>query len=150
MCISSRQSPHYRPPSLSGVKQRPPSPQLASKAPPVQKPALTPTGPPVLRKRESKPKDTSPMTAVVSQPQDISTASPAPSTKPKDGENYLFTFVYCNQYRMHCCANQTKSKGPWNLQRMFSLLQDRFQLTWETVLVWSRFGFYILCNKRQS
>lgn len=88
--ISTRQSPRYRPPSPSGLKQRPPSPQPASKTPPVPKPALTPTGPPVLRKRESKPKDTSPMTALTSQPQDSSTASTAPSTKPKDGENYLF------------------------------------------------------------
>lgn len=87
MCISIRQSPRYRPPSPSGVKQRPPSPQLVSKTPPVQKPALTPTGPPVLRKREPKSKDVSPMTALTSQPQDTSTASPAPSTKPKDGEN---------------------------------------------------------------
>ncbi|KAB5571260.1 hypothetical protein PHYPO_G00222970 [Pangasianodon hypophthalmus] len=81
---AAKQSPRYRPPSPSGVKQRPPSPQPASKLPPVQKPALTPTGPPVLRKRESKPKDASPMTALTSHPQDTSTASPAPSTKPKD------------------------------------------------------------------
>ncbi|XP_034161508.2 ensconsin isoform X9 [Pangasianodon hypophthalmus] len=81
---AAKQSPRYRPPSPSGVKQRPPSPQPASKPPPVQKPALTPTGPPVLRKRESKPKDASPMTALTSHPQDTSTASPAPSTKPKD------------------------------------------------------------------
>ncbi|XP_053486799.1 ensconsin isoform X6 [Ictalurus furcatus] len=81
---AAKQSPRNRPPSPSGVKQRPPSPQPASKPPPIQKPALTPTGPPILRKRESKPKDASPMTALTSQPQDTSTASPAPSTKPKD------------------------------------------------------------------
>lgn len=118
-CISSRQSPRNRPPSPSGVKQRPPSPQPASKPPPIQKPALTPTGPPILRKRESKPKDASPMTALTSQPQDTSTASPAPSTKPKDGENYLFTFIYFNQYRI--IAVLTKP-SPWNRQRFsFSL-----------------------------
>lgn len=101
-CISSRQSPRYRQPSPSGVKQRPPSPQPASKPPPIQKPALTPTGPPVLRKSQSKPKDASPMTALTSQPQDTST----PSTKPKDGKNYLFIFIYFNQNMMRCCANQ--------------------------------------------
>lgn len=100
MGISTRQNPRYRPPSPSGLKQRPPSPQPASKTPPVQKPALTPTGPPVLRKRESKPKDTSPVTALTSQPQDSSTASTAPSSKPKDGENYLFIFIYVNQLNM--------------------------------------------------
>ncbi|XP_060783776.1 ensconsin isoform X1 [Neoarius graeffei] len=77
---AAKQSPRYRQPSPSGVKQRPPSPQPASKPPPIQKPALTPTGPPVLRKSQSKPKDASPMTALTSQPQDTST----PSTKPKD------------------------------------------------------------------
>ncbi|KAM9471086.1 uncharacterized protein map7d3 isoform 8-T8 [Clarias gariepinus] len=81
---AAKQSPQYRPPSPSGVKQRPPSPQPVSKPPPVQKPALTPTGPPILRKRESKPKDASPMPALTSQPHDMSTASPVPSTKPKD------------------------------------------------------------------
>ncbi|TTS49339.1 MAP7 domain-containing protein 3 [Bagarius yarrelli] len=81
---AAKQSPRYRPPSPSGVKQRPPSPQPASRPPPIQKPALTPTGPPILRKRESKPKDASPMTSLTAQPQDMSNASPAPSTKPKD------------------------------------------------------------------
>ncbi|XP_046705018.1 ensconsin isoform X10 [Silurus meridionalis] len=81
---AAKHSPRNRPPSPSGVKQRPPSPQPTSKPPPIQKPALTPTGPPILRKRESKPKDTSPMTALTTQPQDMSTSSPVSSTKPKD------------------------------------------------------------------
>ncbi|XP_058253078.1 ensconsin isoform X7 [Hemibagrus wyckioides] len=81
---ATKQSPRYRPPSPSGGKPRPPSPQPASKPPPIQKPALTPTGPPILRKRESKPKDGSPVTTPTSQHQDTSTASPVPSTKPKD------------------------------------------------------------------
>uniref|UniRef100_A0A4W4HKI1 MAP7 domain containing 3 n=1 Tax=Electrophorus electricus TaxID=8005 RepID=A0A4W4HKI1_ELEEL len=83
----SEQSPRFYPPSPSGMKQRPPSPQPATataKPPPVQKPSLTPTGPPILRKRESKPKDTSPMTPVTPLPQEGSTASPTPSTKPKE------------------------------------------------------------------
>ncbi|KAI5630071.1 MAP7 domain-containing protein 3 [Silurus asotus] len=81
---AAKHSPRNRPPSPIGVKQRPPSPQPTSKPPPIQKPALTPTGPPILRKRESKPKDTSPMTALTTQPQDMSTSSPVTSTKPKD------------------------------------------------------------------
>ncbi|KAK1804052.1 hypothetical protein P4O66_020099 [Electrophorus voltai] len=84
---SARQSPRFYPPSPSGMKQRPPSPQPATataKPPPVQKPSLTPTGPPILRKRESKPKDASPMTPVTPLPQEGSTASPTPSTKPKE------------------------------------------------------------------
>ncbi|XP_036425005.1 ensconsin isoform X4 [Colossoma macropomum] len=83
---AAKSSPRNRPPSPSGMKQRPPSPQptAASKPPPIQKPALTPTGPPVLRKRESKPKDMSPMMPLTPQPQETSAASPPPSTKPKD------------------------------------------------------------------
>ncbi|XP_076877324.1 LOW QUALITY PROTEIN: uncharacterized protein map7d3 [Brachyhypopomus gauderio] len=84
---STRQSSRFRPPSPSGLKQRPPSPQPSapSKPPPIQKPPLTPTGPPILRKRESKPKDaSSPVTPVTALPQEASTASPTPSTKSKE------------------------------------------------------------------
>ncbi|XP_049340206.1 ensconsin isoform X8 [Astyanax mexicanus] len=86
---AAKSSPRNRPPSPSGVKQRPPSPQpaSASKPLPIQKPALTPTGPPILRKRESKPKDMSPVTPMSPQPQEANTASPAPSTKPKEDPN---------------------------------------------------------------
>ncbi|XP_072520225.1 uncharacterized protein map7d3 isoform X5 [Salminus brasiliensis] len=86
---AAKSSPRNRPPSPSGGKQRPPSPQptSASKPPPIQKPALTPTGPPILRKRESKPKDMSPMTPMSPQSQEANTASPAPSSKPKDDPN---------------------------------------------------------------
>ncbi|CAJ1058849.1 ensconsin isoform X1 [Xyrichtys novacula] len=52
---AAKQSPKTRPPSPGAMKQRPPSPQTTSKPPPIQKPALTPTGPPTLRKRDSKP-----------------------------------------------------------------------------------------------
>ncbi|XP_033876214.3 ensconsin-like isoform X7 [Acipenser ruthenus] len=54
---TAKPSPRNRPPSPSGVKQRPSSPQPAAKPVPIQRPALTPTGPPTLRKREPKPKE---------------------------------------------------------------------------------------------
>lgn len=77
----NRQSPRMRPPSPSSMKQRPPSPQPTSaKPPPIQKPALTPTGPPTLRKRDSKSKDLGPVQAVAPQSSDLS------KTKEKDGE----------------------------------------------------------------
>ncbi|XP_073676060.1 uncharacterized protein map7d3 isoform X5 [Garra rufa] len=81
---SAKQSPRFRPPSPSGLKQRPPSPQpsATSKPPPIQKPALTPTGPPTLRKRDSKPKDMSPMMPVTPQSPETSTPSPTPSPSP--------------------------------------------------------------------
>lgn len=68
------------------MKQRPPSPQpaTASKPPPIQKQALTPTGPPTLRKRDSKSKDMSPVQALSPQAAD-STKS---KDKDKDGEWY--------------------------------------------------------------
>ncbi|XP_077956751.1 uncharacterized protein map7d3 isoform X4 [Gasterosteus aculeatus] len=75
----SKQSPRTRPPSPSAMKQRPPSPQPASaKPPPIQKPALTPTGPPTLRKRDSKSKDLCPVQALSPQ------ASDSNKTKEKD------------------------------------------------------------------
>ncbi|KAM4585925.1 uncharacterized protein map7d3 isoform 14-T14 [Fundulus diaphanus] len=76
---ASKQSPKMRPPSPAAMKQRPPSPQPASaKPPPIQKPSLTPTGPPTLRKRDSKSKDLGPVQPVAPQ------ASEASKTKDKD------------------------------------------------------------------
>uniref|UniRef100_A0A096LSU2 MAP7 domain containing 3 n=1 Tax=Poecilia formosa TaxID=48698 RepID=A0A096LSU2_POEFO len=76
---ASKQSPKTRPPSPSAMKQRPPSPQPASaKPPPIQKPSLTPTGPPTLRKRDSKSKDLGPVQPVAPQ------AAEASKTKDKD------------------------------------------------------------------
>nr|XP_029515537.1 ensconsin-like isoform X7 [Oncorhynchus nerka] len=98
---AAKQSPRNRPPSPGGTKHRPPSPQPISakppspqpssaKPPPIQRPALTPTAPPTLRKKDSKPKDLCPIQAVAPQspepPQTSSTPTPAPtsSTKTKD------------------------------------------------------------------
>ncbi|XP_057205045.1 ensconsin isoform X9 [Triplophysa rosa] len=83
---AAKQSPRSRPPSPSGLKQRPPSPQpsATSKPPPIQKPALTPTGPPTLRKRDSKPKDTSPMMPVTPQSPETTAPSPVPTAKTKE------------------------------------------------------------------
>ncbi|XP_059371613.1 ensconsin isoform X10 [Carassius carassius] len=83
---AAKQSPRFRPPSPSSLKQRPPSPQpsATSKPPPIQKPALTPTGPPTLRKRDSKPKDMSPMMPVTPQSPETSTPSPTPTPKTKE------------------------------------------------------------------
>ncbi|XP_016100357.1 ensconsin-like isoform X1 [Sinocyclocheilus grahami] len=83
---AAKQSPHFRTPSPSGLKQRPPSPQpsTTSKPPPIQKPALTPTGPPTLRKRDSKPNDMSPMMPVTPQSPETSTPSPASAPKTKE------------------------------------------------------------------
>ncbi|XP_032411533.1 MAP7 domain-containing protein 2 isoform X20 [Xiphophorus hellerii] len=76
---ASKQSPKTRPPSPSAMKQRPPSPQPSSaKPPPIQKPSLTPTGPPTLRKRDSKSKDLGPVQPVTPQ------ATEASKTKDKD------------------------------------------------------------------
>ncbi|XDV37198.1 hypothetical protein PO909_006846 [Leuciscus waleckii] len=84
---AAKQSPRFRPPSPSGLKQRPPSPQpsATSKPPPIQKPALTPTGPPTLRRRDSKPKDMSPIMPVAPQSPEIST-TPTPTPTPKTKE----------------------------------------------------------------
>ncbi|XP_053284155.1 ensconsin isoform X1 [Pleuronectes platessa] len=79
---TSKQSSKTRPSSPGGMKQRPPSPQPTStKPPPIQKPALTPTGPPTLRKRDSKPKDLCPVQAVSPQSSDSS------KTKDKDKDD---------------------------------------------------------------
>ncbi|XP_077092318.1 uncharacterized protein map7d3 isoform X24 [Siphateles boraxobius] len=86
---AAKQSPRFRPPSPSGLKQRPPSPQpsAASKPPPIQKPALTPTGPPTLRRRDSKPKDMSPIMPVAPQsPETSTTPTPTPIPTPKTKE----------------------------------------------------------------
>ncbi|XP_056098354.1 ensconsin isoform X11 [Rhinichthys klamathensis goyatoka] len=85
---AAKQSPRFRPPSPSGLKQRPPSPQpsAASKPPPIQKPALTPTGPPTLRRRDSKPKDMSPIMPVAPQSPETST-TPTPTPKTKEESN---------------------------------------------------------------
>ncbi|KAM9835501.1 ensconsin isoform X6 [Syngnathus typhle] len=54
---ASKQNSKARPPSPA-AKQSTPSPQPSSaKPPPIQKPALTPPGPPTLRKRDSRSKD---------------------------------------------------------------------------------------------
>uniref|UniRef100_A0A3Q2GFQ0 MAP7 domain containing 3 n=2 Tax=Cyprinodon variegatus TaxID=28743 RepID=A0A3Q2GFQ0_CYPVA len=76
---AAKQAPKMRPPSPAATKQRPPSPQPAStKPPPIQKPALTPAGPPTLRKRDSKSKDLGPVQPVATQASDNS------KTKDKD------------------------------------------------------------------
>ncbi|XP_059201748.1 ensconsin isoform X5 [Centropristis striata] len=76
---ASKQTPKSRPPSPGAMKQRPPSPQPATaKPPPIQKPALTPTGPPTLRKRGSKSSDLLPLQATSPQSSDSS------KTKEKD------------------------------------------------------------------
>nr|XP_061786522.1 ensconsin-like isoform X9 [Nerophis lumbriciformis] len=69
---AAKQNARARPPSPS-MKQRPPSPQpTTAKPPPIQKPALTPPGPPTLRKRDSRPKDLGPVTTGSPQSSDSS------------------------------------------------------------------------------
>ncbi|KAL7396019.1 hypothetical protein ABVT39_027238 [Epinephelus coioides] len=85
---ASKQSPKTRPPSPGAMKQRPPSPQPTSaKPPPIQKPALTPTGPPILRKRDSKPKDLSPVQAVSPQSSESSKTKDKDDSKASTGTN---------------------------------------------------------------
>ncbi|XP_058857459.1 ensconsin-like isoform X6 [Acipenser ruthenus] len=79
---TAKPSPRNRPPSPSGVKQRPSSPQPAAKPVPIQRPALTPTGPPTLRKREPKPKE-SPAVA----PESPQSPEPAVATSSKTKED---------------------------------------------------------------
>uniref|UniRef100_A0A8C7DR25 MAP7 domain containing 3 n=1 Tax=Oncorhynchus kisutch TaxID=8019 RepID=A0A8C7DR25_ONCKI len=79
-------SPSPAPPPSDSAK--PPSPQPTSaKPPPIQRPALTPTGPPTLRKRDSKPKDLCPIQPVVHQspeaPQTSTTPTPTHTTSNK-------------------------------------------------------------------
>ncbi|XP_035619552.1 ensconsin isoform X10 [Oncorhynchus keta] len=95
---SAKPSPRNRPSSPGGIKHRPSSPQFSSakppspqptsaKPPPIQRPALTPTGPPTLRKRDSKPKDLCPIQPVVPQspeaPQTSTTPTPTHTTSSK-------------------------------------------------------------------
>uniref|UniRef100_A0A1A7X1B1 MAP7 domain containing 3 n=1 Tax=Iconisemion striatum TaxID=60296 RepID=A0A1A7X1B1_9TELE len=85
---SAKQSPRMRPPSPAAMKQRPPSPQTTSaKPPPIQKPSLTPTGPPTLRKRDSKSKDLGPVQAVASPSSDSSKTKEKDDAKPATGTN---------------------------------------------------------------
>ncbi|KAL0974129.1 hypothetical protein UPYG_G00216030 [Umbra pygmaea] len=94
-----KHSPRNRPPSPGGVK-RPPSPQPSSaKPPPIQRPALTPTGPPTIRKRDSKPKDLCPVQPLIPHSPEThqsSTASTpthtaASKTKDKDDKSMAGT-----------------------------------------------------------
>ncbi|XP_041708926.2 ensconsin isoform X13 [Coregonus clupeaformis] len=92
---AAKQSPRNRPPSPGGIKHRPSSPQFSSakpqptsaKPPPIQRPALAPTGPPTLRKRDSKPKDLYPVQPVAPQspeaPQTSTTPTPTHTTSSK-------------------------------------------------------------------
>uniref|UniRef100_A0A8D3ATV8 MAP7 domain containing 3 n=1 Tax=Scophthalmus maximus TaxID=52904 RepID=A0A8D3ATV8_SCOMX len=85
---AAKQSPRTRPPSPGAMKQRPPSPQpTSSKPPPIQKPALTPTGPPTLRKRDSKSKDLCPVQAVAPQSSDSSKTKEKDDSKASMGTN---------------------------------------------------------------
>ncbi|XP_013860078.1 MAP7 domain-containing protein 2 isoform X12 [Austrofundulus limnaeus] len=85
---ATKQSPRMRPPSPASTKQRPPSPQPTSaKPPPIQKPALTPTGPPTLRKRDSKSKDLGPVQVVAPQSSDSSKTKEKDDSKPTAGTN---------------------------------------------------------------
>uniref|UniRef100_A0A1A8RMQ8 MAP7 domain containing 3 n=1 Tax=Nothobranchius rachovii TaxID=451742 RepID=A0A1A8RMQ8_9TELE len=85
---ATKQSPRMRPPSPAAMKQRPPSPQPTSaKPPPIQKPSLTPTGPPTLRKRDSKSKDLGPVQAVASPSSDSCKTKDKDDAKPATGTN---------------------------------------------------------------
>ncbi|KAM8733460.1 uncharacterized protein map7d3 isoform 4-T4 [Acanthopagrus schlegelii] len=85
---ASKQNSKTRPPSPGAMKQRPPSPQPASaKPPPIQKPALTPTGPPTLRKRDSKSKDLCPVQPVSTQSSDSSKTKDKDDSKGSAGTN---------------------------------------------------------------
>ncbi|XP_026185768.1 ensconsin isoform X10 [Mastacembelus armatus] len=81
-----KQNPRTRPPSPGAMKQRPPSPQPTSnKPPPIQKPALTPTGPTTLRKRNSKSSD--PCSAQVPLSSDTSKTKEKDDSKASMGTN---------------------------------------------------------------
>ncbi|KAM7389248.1 hypothetical protein PAMP_023238 [Pampus punctatissimus] len=64
-----------------------PSMATSTKPPPIQKPALTPTGPPTLRKRDSKSKDLCPVQAVASQSSDASKTKDKDDSKAATGTN---------------------------------------------------------------
>ncbi|KAM8907736.1 uncharacterized protein map7d3 isoform 9-T9 [Spinachia spinachia] len=84
----SKQSPRTRPPSPGAMKQRPPSPQpVSAKPPPIQKPALTPTGPPTLRKRDSKSKELCAVQALSPQSSDSSKTKEKDDPKASTGTN---------------------------------------------------------------
>nr|XP_020445551.1 MAP7 domain-containing protein 2-like isoform X12 [Monopterus albus] len=83
---TAKQNPRTRPLS-PGAMKRPPSPQPTStKPPPIQKPALTPTGPATFRKRSSKSSEVSPVQAVAPQSSDAKTKEKDDS-KPSLGTN---------------------------------------------------------------
>ncbi|KAK1904196.1 Ensconsin, partial [Dissostichus eleginoides] len=85
---ASKQNSKTRPPSPGAMKQRPPSPgSSAAKPPPIQKPALTPTGPPTLRKRDSKSKDMCPVLAVSPLPSESSKSKEKDDSKGSTGTN---------------------------------------------------------------
>ncbi|KAF3838603.1 hypothetical protein F7725_010371 [Dissostichus mawsoni] len=81
---ASKQNSKTRPPSPGAMKQRPPSP---GQPPPIQKPALTPTGPPTLRKRDSKSKDMCPVLAVSPLPSESSKSKEKDDSKGSTGTN---------------------------------------------------------------
>ncbi|TKS72205.1 Ensconsin Microtubule-associated protein 7 [Collichthys lucidus] len=85
---TAKQNSKTRPSSPGAMKQRPPSPQPTSaKPPPIQKPALTPTGPPTLRKRDSKSKDLCPVQAMSPQSSDSSKTKDKDDSKASAGTN---------------------------------------------------------------
>ncbi|XP_033948530.1 ensconsin isoform X8 [Pseudochaenichthys georgianus] len=85
---ASKQNSKTRPPSPGAMKQRPPSPGSSSaKPPPIQKPALTPTGPATLRKRDSKSKDMCPVLAVSPLPSESSKSKEKDDSKGSTGTN---------------------------------------------------------------
>nr|XP_046262296.1 MAP7 domain-containing protein 2 isoform X14 [Scatophagus argus] len=85
---AAKQNSKTRPPSPGAMKQRPPSPQPTSaKPPPIQKPALTPTGPPTLRKRDSKSKDLCPVQPGSPQSSDSSKTKDKDDSKASAGTN---------------------------------------------------------------
>ncbi|XP_055080890.1 ensconsin isoform X12 [Periophthalmus magnuspinnatus] len=85
---AAKQNSKTRPSSPGALKQRPPSPQpTTSKPPPIQKPALTPTGPPTLRKRDSKSKDLCPVQPVAAPSPESSKAKEKDDTKGATGTN---------------------------------------------------------------
>uniref|UniRef100_A0A8C4ERJ4 MAP7 domain containing 3 n=1 Tax=Dicentrarchus labrax TaxID=13489 RepID=A0A8C4ERJ4_DICLA len=85
---AAKQNSKTRPPSPGSMKQRPPSPQpMSAKPPPIQKPALTPTGPPTLRKRDSKSKDLCPVQAMSPQSSDSSKTKDKDDSKASTGTN---------------------------------------------------------------
>ncbi|XP_034058766.1 LOW QUALITY PROTEIN: ensconsin [Gymnodraco acuticeps] len=85
---ASKQNSKTRPPSPGAMKQRPPSPGSSSaKPPPIQKSALTPTGPATLRKRDSKSKDMCPVLAVSPLPSESSKSKEKDDSKGSTGTN---------------------------------------------------------------